>query len=223
VTQGDWDFPFDPPPEYTTLRALGPLTRVPCPAGLTAWLVTTCAGAREVLARFPTAPPTTAPGDRRPAGRFLTLPHPYRLTDLDPVIRRVTARAVAELPVTRRPGDVHLPLSRRIATEVMTALLGGPTLPQRVADFITARRSAAGDDLLSRLMIHGHPGDELVAMNVALLTATVEAGAGLLTDAVVTLSSTPEQWRRVRADPGLAPAAAEALMRHLGASSPCCN
>lgn len=41
--------PFDPVPEYARLRAEAPVTKVSCPTGITAWLVTRYADVREVL------------------------------------------------------------------------------------------------------------------------------------------------------------------------------
>lgn len=41
--------PFGPAPEMTGLRDTAPVTRVMCPTGITAWLITRYADVREVL------------------------------------------------------------------------------------------------------------------------------------------------------------------------------
>ncbi|WP_203839368.1 hypothetical protein [Winogradskya humida] len=241
MTEGDWDFPSDPPPAYTSLYLPGPLTRIPCPPGTTAWLATTPEAAGEMISRFPAGPlfRTHAPGplsdahgsgllsdahgsgpvlgvratgSSRPRGSFVRTARPYRLADLDQAIRRITAHAITA-PL---PAGLHQSLSRRITAEVTAELLGGGTLQDRLTDMVRARATPTGDDVLSRLLLPGPPGNNLVAANIALLTTHIEAGAALLTDAIHTLQQTPHHWERLRDDPALAPAAAEALMRHLG-------
>src|SRR5687768_3294694 len=51
--------PFGPPPEYAQLRTSAPVTKVVCPTGITAWLISRYADVREVLGdprRFSTRP-----------------------------------------------------------------------------------------------------------------------------------------------------------------------
>ncbi len=78
------------------------------------------------------------------------------------------------------------------------------------------RREHPGEDLISGLM--ATPGeqlheDEMVATAVLLLMAGHEASINLLANGVLALLRHPEQWRRLVADPGLAPSAVDELIR----------
>jgi cytochrome P450 len=90
---------FGPPAEYARLRAEAPVTRVVCPTGITAWLVTGYADAREVL------------GDPE---RFSTRPGPaaHVMTHLSPDL------PVWEGQFPRMDGASHLRFRRHLAPEV---------------------------------------------------------------------------------------------------------
>ena len=87
---------------------------------------------------------------------------------------------------------------------------------------VAARRAEPGDDVVSRMIVHGSASDrpltddELVQMNGALLIAGFDTTASLLTYGLLALLETPEQWARLCADPELAVPAAEELVRFLG-------
>jgi cytochrome P450 len=107
---------FGPPPEYARLRAEG-VTKVACPTGLTAWLVTRYADAREVL------------GDPE---RFSTRPGQAA---------HVMAHLRPDLPVwegqfPRMDGADHLRFRRHLAPEVSTVRRVNELRPlvQRVVD-----------------------------------------------------------------------------------------
>jgi cytochrome P450 len=87
---------------------------------------------------------------------------------------------------------------------------------------VGVRRAQPGDDVLSRMIVHSSGGDrpltddELVTMNAALLIAGFDTTASLLSYGLVAMLTTPGQWAKLCADPGLAPSAAEELVRYLG-------
>ncbi|GGL04150.1 cytochrome P450 [Mangrovihabitans endophyticus] len=87
---------------------------------------------------------------------------------------------------------------------------------------VTTRRAAPGDDVMSRMIRHSADSDrpltdlELVRMNGALLVAGFDTTASMLTHGLLALLCHPREWARLCADPGLAPSAAEELVRYLG-------
>jgi cytochrome P450 len=87
---------------------------------------------------------------------------------------------------------------------------------------VASRRAAPGDDVLSRMILQGEGSDrpltdaELVDMNAALLIAGFDTTASMITFGLVALLSTPGEWDRLVAEPGLAARATEELVRYLG-------
>lgn len=270
------EFPFDPPPEYASLRRESPVIRVSCPTGLDAWLVSSYAGVREVLGdgrRFTARPGQAAhvlasfDPDSPVDGQFSRLDgpehirirrnfapqvsHARRLAELRPLVQEIVDEAVDRLATARQPFELHIDFSRWITTAVIAELIGVPPDQryllhdaatalfdtatstaglQQALDplfgylygLVTARRAEPGDDVLSRMIVHGAGGDrplsddELVMMNAGLLIAGFDTTASLLSHGLLALLSTPGQWDRLCADPGLAPSATEELVRYLG-------
>jgi cytochrome P450 len=98
------------------------------------------------------------------------------------------------------------------ATQEMAALF---------RDLIAARRAAPGRDLLSELVALQDDGDrlsedELVATCVLLLFAGHETTTHHLANGLAALLRFPGEMQRLRARPGLAPAAVEELLRYDG-------
>ena len=272
----EWEFPFDPPPEFADLRVAAPVIRVACPTGLDAWLVSDYAGVREVLGdgrRFTSRPgqvahvlPSFDP-DAPVDGQFSRLDgpehvrirrnfapqlsHARRLAELRPLVQQIVDEAIDRMARATPPVELHVTFSRWITTAVIAELIGVPpeqrfllhdaakalfdpatTIEQlQVAlaplfgylhGLVAERRAEPGDDVLSRMIVHSADSDrpltdeELVNMNGALLIAGFDTTASLLSHGLVALLSKPQQWERLCADPGLAPTAAEELVRYLG-------
>jgi cytochrome P450 len=77
-------------------------------------------------------------------------------------------------------------------------------LRQRFADLIELRRSAPGDDIISRLIeAEGEQlkPDEMLSMCVLLLVAGFAATVDLVGSSVLALSAHPDQWQAFCADP----------------------
>ncbi|UZJ32918.1 cytochrome P450 family protein [Streptomyces endophytica] len=86
---------------------------------------------------------------------------------------------------------------------------------------IADRRAALGDDVLSGLIAARDDGDrlsepELVSLAVLLVVAGHETTANLIGNGMVTLLRDDALRARLRADPGLLPAAVEEFLRHDG-------
>ncbi|MBF6050070.1 cytochrome P450 [Streptomyces sp. NRRL B-1677] len=86
-----------------------------------------------------------------------------------------------------------------------------------IAEVVADRRGAPGDGLLSRLVAARDGGEltreELDSMIFQLLVAGQEPVTNQITTAMVALLRHPEALARLRAEPGLMPAAVEELMR----------
>lgn len=85
-------------------------------------------------------------------------------------------------------------------------------------ELIAERRSRPGDDLLSALIAAEEAGDrlsapELMAMVLLLFLAGHETTTNLIGNGILALARHPDQWRRLREDPGLVPGAVEELLR----------
>lgn len=85
-------------------------------------------------------------------------------------------------------------------------------------DLAARRRAAPGDDLISALVAVSDQtdkldADELTTMVALLLAAGFETTTLLLANAVVALLAHPDQADRLRAEPALAPAGVEELLR----------
>jgi unspecific monooxygenase len=92
-------------------------------------------------------------------------------------------------------------------------------------DLAAHRRARPGDDLVSDLVAaesHAERGgrgtqlrtDEVVGTAALLLMAGHEATVNVIGNGVLALLRHPDQWRRLRADPGLDATAVEELIRH---------
>jgi hypothetical protein len=84
-----------------------------------------------------------------------------------------------------------------------------------------ARRRTPGPDLLSALVAVEEAGDrlserELLATCVLLYVAGHETTVNLIGNGLLALLRHPDEWRRLRADPGLLPGAIEELLRYDG-------
>jgi cytochrome P450 len=91
-------------------------------------------------------------------------------------------------------------------------------LGQYIGGLIERHRQQPGDDLLSRMATDSGPGGrmtdaELVATGTLLLIAGHETTVNLLDNGLLTLLRHPEVLERVRAEPGLIPAAVEEMLR----------
>ena len=177
--------------------------------------------------------------------------HARRLAELRPLVEQIVDEAIDRLAETAPPIELHINFSRWITTAVIAELIGVPPdrrfllhdaakslfdpttgvaeLEQALAPLfgylyglVVTRRAQPGDDVLSRMIVHGADSDrpltddELVRMNGALLIAGFDTTASLLSHGLVALLATPGQWDRLCADPSLAPSAAEELVRYLG-------
>ena len=87
-------------------------------------------------------------------------------------------------------------------------------------DLAAHRRAHPGDDLVSDLVAGSGPdgtrlsGDELVGTAALLLMAGHEATVNVIGNGVLALLAHPDQWQRLRTDPGLDAAAVEELIRY---------
>ena len=94
-------------------------------------------------------------------------------------------------------------------------------MAQLFRELIAARRAAPQNDLLSQLVALEEEGDrlsedELVATCILLLFAGHETTTHHLANGLATLLRFPREAERLRADPALAPAAVEELLRYDG-------
>jgi cytochrome P450 len=81
-------------------------------------------------------------------------------------------------------------------------------------DLAAHRRVHPGDDLVSDLVAAELTTDELVGTAALLLMAGHEATVNVIGNGVLALLHHPDQWRRLRADPGLDATAVEELIRY---------
>ncbi len=81
-------------------------------------------------------------------------------------------------------------------------------------DLAAHRRARPTDDLVSDLAAADLPTDELVGTAALLLMAGHEATVNAIGNGVLALLRHPDQWRRLRADPGLDATAVEELLRY---------
>lgn len=147
----EWEFPFDPPPEFALLRSKEPVIRVACPTGIDAWLVSDYAGVREVLGdgrRFSARPGQIAhvlksfdpespvdgkfsrmdgPEHVRIRRNFAPqLSHARRLAEMRPLVEQITTEAIDRLLASAPPVELHVTFSRWITTAVIAELIGVP-------------------------------------------------------------------------------------------------
>jgi hypothetical protein len=120
--------------------------------------------------------------------------------------------------------DLSLAFSSRIAEEcprIEAALAGLLDWADRL---IAERRRSPGPDLISALIAAEDAGDRLSGAELrALITVLIFGGQDTtqcqLACAIATFLEHPEQWVRLAADPGLAAAAAEEVLRYEPAGS----
>lgn len=138
--------PFAPSPEMKSLQARSPVTRVACPTGITAWMITGYADVREVLgdpARFSSQPgqishvfqgsdpeSPAAPGEfpRMDGADFMRMRRAVspgmsrakHMAEFRPTAQRIVDKWIDELAKTPGPvdfyADVAVPVIGRIAT-----------------------------------------------------------------------------------------------------------
>jgi cytochrome P450 len=140
--------PFDPPAEYARLRVEAPVIKVACPTGITAWLVTRYADAREVLGhaeRFTTRPGQAAhvlaylkPDLPVWEGQFarmegadhrLLAPEvstPRRVRELWSMARRIVDQRLDELASLPLPVDLYEELAKPVTTSLVAEMLDVP-------------------------------------------------------------------------------------------------
>jgi unspecific monooxygenase len=102
------------------------------------------------------------------------------------------------------PGEVRRRGAETAAREFADAL----------RDLAAHRRTHPTDDLVSDLVAAELGTDELVGTAALLLMAGHEATVNVIGNGVLALLRHPEQWRRLRDDPGLDATAVEELIRH---------
>lgn len=156
--------------------------------------------------------------------RMLDSPQPYPLHS--EFSTAITTGVIAEL--------IGVPSDRRhLLHDAATALFTTSTTPDELRraleplwaylyQLVATRRARPGDDILSRMIEHSADSErpltdaELTEMNGALLIAGFDTTASMITYGLVCLLNNPDQWDKLRADPDLAPSAAEELVRYLG-------
>jgi cytochrome P450 len=167
--------PFGPPPEYADLRAETPVTRVSCPTGGQAWLVSRYADVREVLGdpeRFGNRRGTAAHvlsgfGGDTPIGegefprmngadhlRFRRHLAPEvsnlkRINQLRPLVQRIVDERLDLLAGLTPPVDLYAAFSKPVTTAVIAALLSVPEtdhgLFQQAAEALFSGASSQDD------------------------------------------------------------------------------
>ncbi|MGW7684627.1 cytochrome P450 [Kribbella sp. NPDC054772] len=126
-----------------------------------------------------------------------------------------------------------VPYADRAEFQARSAVLvqvdGDPDEQMRVSDafnqymveLVLAKQARREDDLLSRLITRGEELGtplslpELVSIGVTLLVAGHETTANMIALSTLALLRNPSQLEALRADPALAPAAVEELLRYL--------
>jgi cytochrome P450 len=99
------------------------------------------------------------------------------------------------------------------------AMQGTRELVMYLHGVVARRRKAPAGDLISALVRAEEAGDrlseqELYANAVLLLTAGHETTTNLIGNGTLALLRCPDQWRKLRDDPALAPSAVEELLRY---------
>lgn len=144
--------PFGPAPEMTRLRDTAPVTRVKCPTGITAWLITRYADVREVLGdseRFSSRPGQAAhvlahmnPDRPVAEGEFTRMDGPAyqrfrhhlgpeigmprRLLELRPVVRQIVDERIDALAEAGRSAEFYGDFAVPVTTATIGGLLGVP-------------------------------------------------------------------------------------------------
>ena len=105
--------------------------------------------------------------------------------------------------------EPHLPDDRRRGAETAAA-----EFVATLRELAAHRRAHPGDDLVSDLATAGLDTDELVGTAALLLMAGHEATVNVIGNGVLALLTHRDQWRRLRADPGLDAGCVEELIRY---------
>lgn len=137
--------PFGPVPEYAALRSQQPVSRVRCPTGITAWLVTRYEDVREVLGdaeRFSSSPGQAA----------------HVLAHMNP------DRPPAEGEFTRLDGEEYQRFRRHIGAE-----LSAPSALRR----LLPQMQSAVDECIDALAASGPPADFYTRFAIPVTTAVV--------------------------------------------------
>jgi cytochrome P450 len=172
--------PFGPPDEYTRLRSDEPVTKVRCPTGISAWLVSRYADVREVLSdprRFSNRPGSAAhvlvhmrPDLPVAEGEFTRMDgrehlrfrrhlapeisNSKRIAELRPLVRRIVNDQIDALAAATPPVDFYHDFAQPITTAVIAELLGVPEadhpLFQHAADALFTQTT--GEDELRQAM-----------------------------------------------------------------------
>ncbi|SDZ36638.1 hypothetical protein SAMN05421504_113186 [Amycolatopsis xylanica] len=124
---------------------------------------------------------------------------------------------------------------RELVTALNEAFPSDPALMHKVpaafgriceyaAELVADKRGAPGDDLTSALIDASDggdrlDGDELIGMVAAIIMGGSDTVRGFVGNAVLALLDHPDQAARLVAEPDLAPAAVEELLRYEGALS----
>src|SRR5205085_1482697 len=143
------------------------------------------------------------------------------------VIAELIGVPAADRPRFERWGDAVLEMSYTVpgdagpaaaaAVEGFRAATAGADA--YLADVLTDRRADPRDDLLTRLIQAEVDGERLTQAEILgffqlLLVGGQETTTNLISNAVLSLCEHPDQLARLRADPGLLPAAVEEVLRY---------
>jgi cytochrome P450 len=118
--------------------------------------------------------------------------------------------------------DIFRIFNQNLAEDLPAIQAASGELEEYITALIAERRQDPRDDLLSALIAAEEEGDrlsteELVMLAEAVLMAGTDTTRNQLACSVALLGAHPDQWRRLVADPSLAPRAVDETMRYLGA------
>jgi cytochrome P450 len=117
--------------------------------------------------------------------------------------------------------DIFRIFNNDVANDLAAIETAMDELDDYVRAMIEERRHRPADDLLSSMIAVEEEGDrmstdELVMMTEAVLMAGTDTTRNQLACSVAVLTGHPDDWAALGRDPGLAAAAVEETMRHLG-------
>ena len=176
--------------------------------------------------------------------RALLQPHfsPRHLRGLRPRVEALTRGLLDDLEAHGPPTDLHAALALPLPVLVICELLGVPyadrerfrvwvdaaafgadeeqsgqglaALVNYGVDLVAAKRSAPGEDVISRLCAEPDLADvEIAALTMSLLFAGYETTVTQIWLQAVRLLGEPARWRALLADPASLPRATEELLR----------